>query len=138
MLVPVRSDCSGVRICWRVSASRPLLAVAVVVGSVFLVEVGPFFWVLSSRLLLGFSSVSAQFAILGVIADSEYVDSMGYNGTSTLYANSSGPRISTIRPTAAWSTPAISLTLDSSRSMRSFSRRILPVDDVCSDTRTLY
>ena len=67
-----------------------------------------------------------------------YVVCMGYNGTSTLYANSSGPRISTIRPTAAWSTPAVSLTLDSSRSMRSFSRRTLPVDDVCSGTRTLH
>ena len=31
-----------------------------------------------------------------------YLDSMGYNRTSTLYANSSGPRISKIRPTAAW------------------------------------
>ena len=58
---------------------------------------------------------SAQFTLLGVIADSEYVDSIGYNGTSTLYANSSGPRIGMIRPTAAWSTPAVSLTLDSSR-----------------------
>ena len=67
-----------------------------------------------------------------------YVDSMGYNGTSTLYANSSRPRICTIRPTAAWSTPAVSLTLDSLRSMRSFSRRTLPVDDVCSGTRTLH
>ena len=35
--------------------------------------------------------VSAQFAILGVIADSEYVDSMRNNRTSMLYANSSGP-----------------------------------------------
>ena len=66
-----------------------------------------------------------------------YVDSMGYNGTSTLYANSSGPRICTIRPTAAWSTPAVSLTLDSSRLMRCFSRGTLPVDDVCSGTRML-
>ena len=81
---------------------------------------------------------SAQFALLGVIADSEYVDSMGYNRTSRLYANSSGPHISTIRPTAAWSTPAVSLTLDSSRLMRSFLRRTLPVDDVCSCNRTLY
>ena len=30
--------------------------------------------------------VSAQFAVLGVIADSEYVDSMGNNRTSILYA----------------------------------------------------
>ena len=37
--------------------------------------------------------VSAQFAILGVIADSEYVDSMGNSRTSMLYANSSGSRI---------------------------------------------
>ena len=60
--------------------------------------------------------VSAQFALLGVIADSEYVDSMRDNRTSMLYANSSGPCICTIRSTAAWSTPAISLTLDSSGS----------------------
>ena len=33
----------------------------------------------------GFSFVSAQFAVLGVIADSEYVDCMGNNRTSTLY-----------------------------------------------------
>ena len=57
-----------------------------VVGRVFLVEVGPFFGVPSSRLLLGFSSVSAQFAVLGVIADSEYVDCMGNNRTSMLFA----------------------------------------------------
>ena len=98
MLVPVRSDCYGVWICGWVSSSQLLLAVAVVVSSVFLVEGRPVLGVLSSRLLLGFSSVSAQFAILGVIADSEYVDSMGYNGTSTLYANSSVPRIVQLDP----------------------------------------
>ena len=34
----------------------------------------------------GFSFVSTQFALLGVIVDSEYVDCMGNNGTSMLSA----------------------------------------------------
>ena len=42
--------------------------------------------------------VSAQFAVLGVIADSEYVDSMGNNRTSILYANSSRPRVVQLDP----------------------------------------
>ena len=55
----------------------------------FLVEVGPFFGVPKGRLPPRFGwvllFVSAQFAVLGVIADSEYVDCMGNNRTSTLY-----------------------------------------------------
>ena len=81
---------------------------------------------------------SAQFALLGVIADSEYLDSMGCNRTSTLYANSSGPHISTIRPTAAWSTPDVSLNPGFLEVDEVFLEVSLPVDDVCSDTRTLH
>ena len=45
-----------------------------------------------------FIFVSAQFAVLGMIADSEYVDSMENNRTSMLYANSSRPRIVRLDP----------------------------------------
>ena len=77
------------------------LGTSVRLGSVSLVEVGPFFGVPKGWLLPGFcwfSFVSAQFAVLGVIADSEYVDSMGNNRTSILYANSSRPRIVQLDP----------------------------------------
>ena len=67
-----------------------------------------------------------------------YLDSMGYNRTSTLYANSSGPRISTIRPTAAWSTPDVSLNPGYLEVVEVFLEVPLPVDDVGSGTRTLY
>ena len=52
-----------------------------------------FFWVSAG------SFVSALFAVLGVIADSEYVDCMGYKGTSILYADSMAS-YSMIRSTA--------------------------------------
>ena len=59
----------------------------------------------------------------------KYLDSMGYNMTSTLYANSSGPRISTIRPTAAWSTPDVSLNPGFLEVDEVFLDVPLPVDD---------
>ena len=83
VLVPVRLSCSDLQTCWRVPASRPLLAGAVVAGTGVPLEVlrgvSPAGWRaswLKGQLLLGsagFSFVSAQFALLGVIADSEYV-----------------------------------------------------------------
>ena len=55
----------------------------------FLVEVGPFFGVpkraASSKVRLGSPFCQRSVAVLGVIADSEYVDCMGNNRTSTLY-----------------------------------------------------
>ena len=44
------------------------------------------------------SFVSAQFALLGVIADSEYVDCMGNNGTSMLYATLVDPDYIRLHP----------------------------------------
>ena len=67
-----------------------------------------------------------------------YLDSMGYNRTSTLYANSSGPCISTIRPTAAWSTPDESLNPGFLEVDEVFLEVSLPVDDVGSGTRMLH
>ena len=67
-----------------------------------------------------------------------YLDSMGCNRTSTLYTNSSGPRISTIRPTAAWSTPDVSLNPGFLEFDEVFLEVSLPVDDVVSGTRTLH
>ena len=67
-----------------------------------------------------------------------YLDSMGYNRTLTLYANSSGPHISTIRPTAAWSTPTVSLNpgfLEVDEVFLEVSLS-LPVDDIYSGTGT--
>ena len=46
-----------------------------------------------------------------MIADSEYVDCMGNNGTSILDANYSGPRLYTNGSTVAGITPVISLAL---------------------------
>ena len=46
----------------------------------------------------------------------------GIQRTSILYANSCGPRISTIRPTAAWSTPTVSLNPRYLEVVESFSR----------------
>ena len=83
-------------------------------------------------------SAGSPLSVLGLIADSEYVDCMGYNGTSTLYANFSGPRICTIRPTAAWSTSAVSLNPGFLEVDEVFLEVSLPVDDVGSGTRTLH
>ena len=64
------------------------------VGGVLSGRSGPVFGLQKSGALLagklfrgsvGFSFVSAQFAVHGVIADSEYVDCMGNNRASTLY-----------------------------------------------------
>ena len=62
----------------------------------------------------------------------------GLQWTSTLYANSSGPRMSTIRPTAAWSTPTVSLNPGLPEVDEVFLEVSLPVDDVGSGTRTLH
>ena len=78
------------------------------------------------------SFVIVQFDLLGVIADSEYVDCMGNNGTSILYANSSGLddiRLLRYTSTVACITPAISLTLVSSRSTVVYSGSTSPLDD---------
>ena len=59
----------------------------------------------------------------------EYLDSLGYNRTPTLYANFSGPCISTIIPTAAWSTPDVSLNPGFLEVDEVFLDVPLPVDD---------
>ena len=62
----------------------------------------------------------------------------GIQRTSTLYANSSGPRISTIRPSAARSTPTVSLNPGFLEVDEVFLEGSLPVDDIGSGTRTLH